>query len=137
LWLSITTHNMWSFCIVFSLFFLIFHPCCIAPHIYDFDDVPKSKYPRNKALELNNQLISWFYQSHPFFLTKVVDSLYLVFDRSRWLVTNTCKRSFFVEVDTLWYLNKYLFKERKYNKILERCSKKIYTIENEDCKLLF
>jgi hypothetical protein len=38
------------------------------------------------------------------------DILYLVLGRSRWLVANTCKISFLVEVGTLRFFNKYLLK---------------------------
>ena len=41
-------------------------------------------------------------------------------------MTNTCKKSILVEVKTLLYLNKYIFKERKYNNILDINALKIY-----------
>jgi hypothetical protein len=41
-------------------------------------------------------------------------------------VANTCKKFFLVEMETLRYLNKYLFREKKYNNILERDALKIY-----------
>jgi hypothetical protein len=61
----------------------------------------------------------------------VIDSLYLVLDRPRRLVANICKISFLVEVETLRCLNKYFFKERKYNNILERDALKIINICSE------
>jgi hypothetical protein len=42
-----------------------------------------------------------------------------------------------VKVETLQYLNKYLFRKKKYNKILKRCSENIRAVESEDCELLF
>ena len=55
-------------------------------------------------------------------------------------MTGVYKKSFSVKIGTLQYLNKYLFKKRKYN-IVERDALKIYiyiyAVENEDCKLLF
>jgi hypothetical protein len=56
----------------------------------------------------------------------MVDSLYLMFDRPRWLVSSNCKRFHLMEVETLQYLNKHLFRERKYNNILEKDTLKIY-----------
>jgi len=41
-------------------------------------------------------------------------------------MVSTCKISFLVEMGTLRYLNKYLFRERKYKNILERDALKIY-----------
>jgi hypothetical protein len=41
-------------------------------------------------------------------------------------MTSTCKKSHLVEVMTLRCLNKYLFRDRKYNNILERNDLKIY-----------
>jgi len=43
-----------------------------------------------------------------------------------------------MEIKTLQCLNKYLFKDRKYNNILERDALNIYIyVENEDCEPLF
>jgi hypothetical protein len=41
-------------------------------------------------------------------------------------VTSTCKKFYLVKVRILRCLNKYLFKERKYNNILEKDALKIY-----------
>jgi hypothetical protein len=49
-----------------------------------------------------------------------------VLGRLRLLVAGTCKRSLSVEVETLRYLNKYFFREKKYKNILERDALKIY-----------
>jgi hypothetical protein len=38
---------------------------------------------------------------------------------------------------TLRCLNKYLFRERKYNNIIERCSENIHVVEIKDCEPLF
>ena len=46
------------------------------------------------------------------------------------------KKSHLMEVETLQYLNKYLFRERKYNNIIKKCSENIYVVENEDCEPL-
>ena len=43
-----------------------------------------------------------------------------------WLVASTCKRILLVEVGTLRYLNKYLFRDKKYKTIVERNALKIY-----------
>jgi hypothetical protein len=42
-----------------------------------------------------------------------------------------------MEVGTLQYLNKYIFRERKYKNIIKKCSENIYIVENEDCEPLF
>jgi len=43
-----------------------------------------------------------------------------------------------MEARTLQCSNKYLFREKKYNNILEkRYSENIYAVENEDCEHLF
>ena len=77
-------------------------------------------------LGLDKWLINRSYQYLSFFLVKMVDSLYLVFDRSRWLVVSTCKRFSLMELWTIRYLNKYLFRERKYNNTLKRDVLEIY-----------
>jgi hypothetical protein len=43
-----------------------------------------------------------------------------------WLVASSCKRFLLVEVGTLRYLNKYLFRDKKYKTIVERNALKIY-----------
>jgi hypothetical protein len=50
----------------------------------------------------------------------------LILGRSKWLMANTCKRFSLMKVETFRCLNKYLFRERKYNNILERDALKIY-----------
>ena len=55
-------------------------------------------------------------------------------------MASTCKRSLLVEVGNLRCLNKYLYRERKYNDILERNALNIYiyicVVENEDYESL-
>jgi hypothetical protein len=51
-------------------------------------------------------------------------------------VADICKKSHLMEVGTLQYLNKYIFRERKYKNIIKKCSENIYIVENEDCELL-
>jgi hypothetical protein len=64
----------------------------------------------------------------------MIDNLYFVLGRHN----NTCKRSIWIEMRTLRYLNKYLFREREYNNISkEICSENIYAVENEDYEFLF
>jgi len=52
--------------------------------------------------------------------SQCVFNIYLELGRQRQLLTNFCKISSLVEVETFQYLNKYLFIEIKYNNILER-----------------
>jgi hypothetical protein len=56
----------------------------------------------------------------------MVASMYLCLVSQDDFVANTCKKFFLVEVRTLRYLNKYLFREKKCNNILERDAWKIY-----------
>ena len=56
-----------------------------------------------------------------------------MFDKLRWSVADTCKRFFLMNLRTLRYLNKYLFKRKNYD-ILERYFENKYTIETENFK---
>jgi hypothetical protein len=52
------------------------------------------------------------------------------------LEAGACKRSLVVDVGTLRCLSKYIYRERKYNDILERWSLKIYMLKILRMKIL-
>jgi len=71
----------------------------------------------------------------------MVDSLYLIRDRSRYLIVSTYKRFFFIDVKTLRCLSRYIFRERKYKsckEIIEReMLSNMHAVENIKYKSLF
>jgi hypothetical protein len=80
--------------------------------------------------KLDNRLINWFWQSHSFFLVNVVNSLYLVFGRSRWLVITSCKKSSLIEIWTLRCLNIYAVKNENCEPLLYRSRGVLITHES-------